>query len=328
MLPRDAVVGRGRGLVDRGITLRRHRSPGEDRGGSPSPRIYLVGTSGYPNDGDELIATAWVRYYRRRFPDAEIWLDSPRPGQSAVLLSRAGTSASCTDTLYHACWNTPSEEPTEILDFGETVAREPGRIPREVSGTRVLESADVIHVVGGGYINALWPRHLAVLSAVAGVARRTGARAALTGAGLTQPVPGARERLVDVLGAYATVDVRDEASPSYLAELGDRVTNTGDDVLLDLDAVPRARGWDHTTVLCLQDDLVDADRGEVLAYAARLLRPSSTTSPRRSPPLPYAGSSFRARLDELGRLKAAVADRSSTLPRGGSGSRAREGQAV
>jgi hypothetical protein len=194
-------------------------------------------------------------------------------------------------------------------------------------------------------------------------------------------------------------------------------------VLLDLDSVPRSRGWDHTTVLCLQDDLVRADRGEVLAYVVRLLRhwgrergrvvmleclpPGDLHGweelrrhvPRLElltfdrlwheglpegenvrwistrfhphlvaaaggapgvalalggdyyrakhdslvdlgsswsvvddlavplPPLPHAGSSFRARLDELGRLKAAVADRSSTLPRGRSASPAREGRA-
>ena len=239
---------------------------------SPGPKIYLIGTSGHPNYGDELIAWTWSAHYATRFPRADIWIDSPRPGQTAVLMGGVGQRVRCTDTLFHACWNTPSSEPGAVIDFGRQVIRNPGLIPREVSGVAVLENADLIHIVGGGYINDQWPRHLALVSAAAEAAAKSGAALALTGAGLTPLSSPAWEPLTDALSAFDVVDVRDEESAEALTEFGQDVSCTADDVFLALDDVPRSSGWDGATALCLQNDHLTIERPALLDYAARTIR--------------------------------------------------------
>lgn len=255
-----------------GLAERLRSVPERVRRSNAAPVIYLVGSSGHPNFGDELIARTWVEYYSTRFPDAQIWLDSPRPGHSSVLLRELAANERHCNTLFHTCWNAPSADPADVTDFGRRVVNEPGLLPREVSGIEVVRSASILHVIGGGYVNALWPRHLALLSAVAEVAAQTGARAALTGAGLTPPPPGAEGYLNEVLARFDVVDVRDEPSAALLAQLGSVVTNTGDDALLSIDSIPRSTGWDDTTALCLQDDHIDVARDDLISFVATLLR--------------------------------------------------------
>ena len=188
--------------------------PGTDN----RPLIYLIGTAGNPHYGDEVITASWLRYYADRLPDAEIWLDTPRPGQTSVLHGDAHPHLRCVDTLFHACWNAPSEVPDECVAFGATVLDEPGRLrPRGVGLSAALR-ADVVHVLGGAYINAIWPRHLALLGAAARIAERSGARTALTGADLMPVTTDGQAAVGGVLSSFDLVDVRDAESRDMLAE--------------------------------------------------------------------------------------------------------------
>ena len=96
----------------------------------------------------------------------------------------------CVDTLYHACWNAPVSTPAETIDFGAKVIDEPGLIAREATGVENLSRVDLVHIVGGGYINKFWPQHLALIGAARGLRKRHGTRTAMTGAGLMPFVPG------------------------------------------------------------------------------------------------------------------------------------------
>ena len=149
------------------------------------PVIYLVGTSGHPNYGDELITANWLRYLSRTAPDAEVWLDSPFPGRSEVLHGGLHPNLRCVDTLFHACWNAPTDSPEATIEYGRRVVGQPGLIPKEATGVENLSRVDLVHIIGGGYINAIWPSHLALFGAAQGIADHYQARTALTGAGLT-----------------------------------------------------------------------------------------------------------------------------------------------
>lgn len=236
------------------------------------PVIYLIGTSGHPNYGDELITAGWLRHLARTAPDAEVWLDSPRPGPSTVLFDGIHPGLRCVDTLFHACWNAPDAGPDEVLDFGHRVVREPGLIPRESAGVENLERVDVVHVLGGGYINGLWPHHLALLGAAREISDRYGARTALTGAGLTPLVPGSERPVGEVLSGFDVVDVRDEESLSAVRDLVPRVTCSGDDAFLALRDDLYDRKHLTRTVLCLQSDLLEVGLAEVAEYVVRTLR--------------------------------------------------------
>jgi hypothetical protein len=193
--------------------------------------IYLVASTGYPNYGDELVAAQWLRHLARHEPDAEVWLDSPSPGNSQLILGHLHPRVRFVDTLFRLSWAGPTENPVHITEFGAEAIRNPGLVPRFALGVELLHRADVFHIVGGGYINAFWPGHLSFVAAGAVLSTRFDATAAVTGVGL-MPTAAPGGLLDELTTTYGVVDVRDAASRALFSS--DRVTDSGDDVLLDL----------------------------------------------------------------------------------------------
>ena len=248
------------------------RRANESRRNAKPPVIYLIGTAGHPNYGDELITASWLRFYAEAMPHAEIWLDTPRPGQTAVLLNGIHPNLRCVDSLYHAAWNAPSREPAEILDFGQRVIRDPGLIPREVSGIENLAGVDVVHIIGGGYLNGIWPHHLSLIAAAGAVAEIHGARTAMTGAGLTPVADGSEEWLGPILNRFDVVDVRDEASRAALAPYVQKLTLTSDDAFLDLGPDLFDKRRSTRTALNIQSDMLNVSLDAVADYTIRTLQ--------------------------------------------------------
>lgn len=234
--------------------------------------IYLVGTAGNPHYGDEVITASWLRYYADRFPNAEVWLDTPRPGQTAVLHGRAHPRLRCVDTLFHACWNAPSESAADCVAFGSAVIDDPGRISREASGVAAAQDADLVHVLGGGYINALWPRHLTLLGAASRLGERFGARTAITGAGLLPATQDSASVLAGVLSGFDVVDVRDSGSSDLVAGAVVHHSLTGDDALLDLQRQRVDSNSLAPTVVEVQSDLLDVPLADLADHVMALLR--------------------------------------------------------
>lgn len=237
-----------------------------------TPVVYLIGTSGHPNYGDELITAGWLRHYSRTHPDATVWLDSPRPGQSQVLFDGLHPGLRCVDTLFHGCWNAPRAEPEVILEFGERLVGDPGIIPREAIGVENLASVDVVHVLGGAYINDLWPHHLALLGAARSMASRFGARTAITGAALWPFPKGSQDAVAKVLAEFEVVDIRDQATFDAVSPLVPHATRTGDDAFLDLRSQDLDRRSTARTMLSLQSDGVAVPLERVADYVLATLR--------------------------------------------------------
>lgn len=190
-------------------------------------RLYLIGSTGYPNFGDEAIARVWLRWLALHHPDDEVWLDCGWPGSATVLLADAHPRLRCVDTLFSVLARTIDVE--ESVDLARrAVAPHHAAGAMRLHGLRILAGADVVHAIGGGYANGLWPHHVGVLAAVAEVGRRYGARTALTGQGLIPLAPASETVLRHLINRIDVVDVRDE--PSALA-VG--VAYTGDDLFLD-----------------------------------------------------------------------------------------------
>lgn len=230
-----------------------------------SRRLYLVASAGFPNYGDELIAAQWLRYLAEHHPDDEVWLDCPSPGSAEVLLGALHPRVRFVDTVFQIAWAAPSEEPWEVADFASRATRFPGVVPRRAAGVDVLQEADVFHLLGGGYINTLWPRHVALVAVGATLAAEFGARAALTGAGLV-PSSASAALLQRLTERYAVVDVRDTQSQAMFA--GNRATLSGDDVFLGVGPHLYDKRESRPVMLCLQEDLVE---GGVSAIAETVL---------------------------------------------------------
>lgn len=175
----------------------------------PSETIYLVGTSGHPNFGDEFIAASWLRFLARTRPHADVWLDCPAPGQAAHLFHGLHPRLRTTDSLWRLVWETVSLDRPDADDLISHRVHHLGT-PRFDLGLAAIRSASTLHFIGGGHINGIWPAHVGLLRAGAALRDISDVRLLATGLGLT-PVSG-EATLMASLPSFDHVSVRDAAS--------------------------------------------------------------------------------------------------------------------
>ena len=236
------------------------------------PIIYLIGTSGAPNYGDELITATWLRYYAETFPETEVWVDTPRPGQSAVLHGGIHPRARFVDTLFHGCWIAPSEEVEDLISFGDRLASEPGLLPREATGIEEFSRIALVHVMGGAYLNKIWPRHFLLLGAAAAIARNNSVPVALTGAALTPFPDSGQDAVAKLLSEFHVVDVRDQATKSALEHAVPHLTFTGDDALLYGGDGRLDHQSPHKVLIAVQNDMLSEPLEAVADYVVRTIQ--------------------------------------------------------
>lgn len=226
--------------------------------GTPKPpRYYLVAPAGFPNYGDELITASWLRHLAGAAPDADVWVDTHSPGPAAALLADLHPRVRFVDTLWRLCAEAPSEQPWEVAAWVREVINHPGMVARLHHGIDALRNVEVFHLLGGGYVNSIWPHHVGLVAGIAEAVRFSGGRAAMTGQGVS-PVPqDAGPLLRSLARSFEVVDVRDAASAELLG-----VSGTGehfDDAFLGVGPELFDDGADLPEVmLCVQSDLVSA----------------------------------------------------------------------
>ncbi|MCW4352630.1 polysaccharide pyruvyl transferase family protein [Hoyosella sp. YIM 151337] len=235
--------------------------------------VYLIAPSGHPNYGDEFIAAAWLRYLARVRPSALVVLDCHTPGQAAVLLRGCHPRVLFVDTAWRLAVEASTRPPAEGRELLDRVVGEPGRACLLADGIGLLARASSIHLLGGGYLNTVWPHHLGLLRLVRAAARASGAPLYATGQGLMPAGDGAelRESVAD----FAVFDVRDDESARLLS-----LPVGGDDAWLAVPLPSQRRGsvpiFDTASeasrrefVLCLQSDLVTDDESADSSIARR-----------------------------------------------------------
>jgi Polysaccharide pyruvyl transferase len=227
---------------------------------------YLIGTAGHPNVGDELITRTWLRVLAERDPDTDVWLDCPNPAGAQALLAGEHPRLRCVDTVYRLCWEAPSDDPWDVAAFVATALDDHGQAPRWLPGLRTLAGARTVHLLGGGYVNDVWPRHLGLLAVLDWAARR-GIRTAMTGQGLAPLAEDHATLARRLAGRIDVVDVRDRTTASLL---GRPEALSGDDLwLADLGSlVDRDRAQEFDAVVCVQGDLLTTE----VALVERCLR--------------------------------------------------------
>lgn len=232
------------------------------------PLYYLAGPAGHPNYGDELITAGWLTYLAGTAPEAQVWVDTHSPGPAQVLLGDLHPRVRFTDTLWRLCWEAPSDDPWQVASWVRRAVTDPGLAPRWDRGIALLRRADVIHLLGGGYINRIWPRHIGLLAGAAAAARASGARCAATGLGLFPEPEGAAELVRATAAEFAIADVRDRPSAELLG------TTAGiDDAFLAQPALRTHEDDDPPEVmLCLQGDQVDIGLDALASAVLRILR--------------------------------------------------------
>lgn len=189
-------------LVRRGqrIALRR---------AAPGP-IYLVSAGGQPNYGDEFITRAWLKFLARKHPRVDVWLDSPEPGRAAHIFRAAHPRLHTTNTLWQL-----SQLPEEAGPCGfpliDQVMRAGGS-PKIDLGLAALREMRSIHLLGGGYVSSLWPRHLGLVMGAVAAKRQFGVPVYVTGQGWLPQDDDARGWLRGVRDCLDFGEARDAGS--------------------------------------------------------------------------------------------------------------------
>lgn len=229
--------------------------------------IYLVGSAGHPNYGDEFLTAAWLRYLAKHHPDSEVFLDCPRPGLASHLFAGLHPRLRTTDTLFRVSWETTEMDQASADAHVDRLVTDLGT-PLYDLGLVDARRADSLHVLGGGYINATWPHHMALLRAALRLRDVGDMRLYATGLGLAPA--GDADRLREYLTGFDHVSVRDEPSAELTgAEI------RGDDAVLDLELLDGFAGGStqHSAGgdvwVCIQNDLISSEDFETAIKATR-----------------------------------------------------------
>jgi len=237
--------------------------------------VYLVSPAGAPNYGDELIAQTWLRHLALVAPDADVVVDCLDAAKAAPHLAGLHPRVSFTDTLWQLCRRHWTLGAQGAAVAAERLVRSPGDAGDLAAGIERLLRADVLHLLGGGYVNAIWSPCVGLLSGIATAADLSGAVAAMTGQGLWPAPVNTGGLLSDLIARFDVVDVRDQPS----AELTGRpeVRPTCDDALLGLvphnaaGAEPAAVPGGPEVMVSVQSHLVEVEPAELVAFIGSVL---------------------------------------------------------
>ncbi|HEX3791896.1 MAG TPA: polysaccharide pyruvyl transferase family protein [Pseudonocardiaceae bacterium] len=236
------------------------------------PKYYLVSCVGAPNYGDELITATWLRYLAKHAPDADVVVDCIRPSHAWSALAGLHPRTRFTDTLWMLCVEQMGKGSAEIID-AITGALGAADRPAELSA---LVGSDVVHLVGGGLLNSLYPWNIGLLAGVVAAAAESGGRSGATGQGICPQEPDVLPLLRELMSRLTVADVRDEPSATLLALDGLRAS--ADDVFLE----PHSSYYRWTedapeVMVCAQSDIApmfngSADATTVSEFVLRTLR--------------------------------------------------------
>lgn len=186
--------------------------------------IYLIGGSGSPNFGDELMLLHWLRYTAERFgsASASVVVDNNNERNSVNLFGERFPHARFVSLFKRLRHPNQSKDFMENLRYGFGFFTE-GTYkshPQLVEALPALAESRLLHVYGGGYINtSLSPHGAILLGMVADAKRNFGMKLAGTGLGLSpltfEPGTPTRE-LAQVVELFDLLEVRDVQSYQQL----------------------------------------------------------------------------------------------------------------
>lgn len=158
-----------------------------------------------------MITRAWIAFLRRTLPKHRIRIESPDPGITAALHSTSESPVQSTDTLWRLMRQSfhPGAEPKQQLETATRFVRH-GGTPNIDLGISQLNHVKTMHLVGGGYMNSIWPENCA-LPVVIGMFPASILKVA-TGAGLEPQKAETQALLEKGFRAFSRVTVRDESS--------------------------------------------------------------------------------------------------------------------
>jgi len=270
--------------------------------------IYIITTAGFPNYGDGLLLEIWLEFLTKKYPRAVIWADCHSPGIVSAMFSDKFRTVRFTDFVWRVMWVCPFQSASESMVYGLgawTVHQ--GAWTRFHHAARHIQQADLVHIIGAGFINAIWPRHLAILGMVrAAPYAKKNVKLLMTGAGL-MPLSGSDVTLLAlILKDFNHIDVRDQESYKSLLATGfineSKLTQSGDDTFLKQMVPIENLDQESRICLCIQGDFWEEistiDMLDKVALTIRTLFPDSSPQIRFYEFIPSVDQRFYSELSE------------------------------
>ena len=163
--------------------IRRARSRAAAREQKRDAPIYLISAAGQPNFGDEFITRSWLDWLAANHPRREVWLDCMEPGRAAHLFHDTHPRLRTTNTLWQTAHSGAPDDIVAAAQRMEQLVTDLGS-PKADLGLRDLRHMRSLHLLGGGYMNSLWPKNLGILAAMVAVKQHFGVPIHATGQGL------------------------------------------------------------------------------------------------------------------------------------------------
>jgi hypothetical protein len=158
-----------------------------------------------------------------------------------------------TDTLWQLTGRAANCDYTTVREHVSRYISNLGT-PELDRGLLLLRGARSVHLVGGGYLNSIWPANLGIVAAAAHLARDFGVEAFATGLGLLPQPPASVDQLRVDFRSFTSVSTRDAGS-SQLFDL----PMVSDDVFLQPTfALSKGEPAPEDIVVLVQGDLNDA----------------------------------------------------------------------
>lgn len=200
-------------------------------------KCTLIGGSGAPNYGDELIALSWLEFLRDvagpKMESLRVVMDNNSAKHSAALFGSRFGGVEFQSVIKP--YRMPDKQAPLLAHLAHGLAFFDGGHWRHhqplASALESLADSDLAHLYGGGYINTrISPHNALLIGLLAATQRQFGVRLAGTGLGLTPLDFDDTEDttpLAQAINAFEVFEVRDRHSAQRLRDLGVR-----DDVLV------------------------------------------------------------------------------------------------
>ncbi|KJL28401.1 polysaccharide pyruvyl transferase family protein [Microbacterium oxydans] len=226
--------------------------------------IYLISAGGQPNFGDEFITRAWLDWLAEHQPNREVWLDTIEPGRASHLFRDTHPRLRTTNTLWHATHTGASDDPEAAAQRMQSLVRDLGS-PRYDLGLRDLRTMGSMHLLGGGYMNSIWPENFGIITAMTTLKADFGIPIFATGQGLMPHDGPTLDWLRERLHEFDYVESRDaEGARAFdvTAGLDDAFLafSNGRELYAPAAELP-------ATMVLVQGDMADAERDEQLGRA-------------------------------------------------------------
>lgn len=177
---------------------------------TPFRRVALIGAIANPNAGDEAILHENLRQIKRMFGDNCVVYVFTKDASYTAMHS-GGSCVVPIDYLHRITRECGYNVQKIQKKHEELLAYEPGSsdAPDFEAIHRIMSSVDVLHIIGGGYINSIWPDMLEEVHVLAMLAKHYGTRVLATGIGVYPLDDLTASRFLDVVNTCEIVDFRD-----------------------------------------------------------------------------------------------------------------------